>query len=298
MTAEVELARIQQPAPMAAARPRWTVRTLVHDWRIAVAVSMLATAGIVALLAPALAPYHPTQLATGVPLQPPGGGHLMGTDVFGRDQLSRVLYGTRISVSVSVLVVIGSLGVGLPLGLIAGYAGGRVDFLLGRAIDVMFAFPSLLLALVLTTVLGVGLRTAMIALAIVYMPVAVRFVRGAALVERNRDYVTAARVCGVSPFRIVWRHILPNILSPLLVVASSIMAFTVLAEAALSYLGLGAQPPSSSWGTMLTENQAYLTTAPYLVLFPGLAISYLVIALNLLGDGMRDYLDPRQRGTR
>ena len=258
---------------------------------------MLLVAVFVAIFASVIAPYDPARLGAGPPKTPPTLAYPLGTDQFGRDQLSRIIFGTRISVGVALIVVAGSFLAGFPLGLATGYKGGRFDYITGRALDVVFAFPTILLALVLATLLSPSLQTAVIALIIVYIPIVSRFVRGAVKSERVRDYVVAARVAGASPLWIVVRHIVPNIASPLLVLASSIMAFTVLAEAGLSYLGFGAQPPTSSWGKMLTENSAYFATDPYLALFPGIAIMLLVLALNLLGDGLRDHLDPRYRGA-
>jgi ABC-type dipeptide/oligopeptide/nickel transport system permease subunit len=273
------------------------LRLLLRDKRAAVALPVLVLMGLVALFAPLIEPHDPAQLNVGTPLQLPSFEFPMGTDGFGRDQLSRVIAGTRISVMVALIVAGAAIAIGFPIGLIVGYAGGRLDFAVGRVLDVMFAFPSLLLALVLSTILGPGLRTAIIAMIIVYVPIVARFVRGVVAAERGREYVAAARIAGASPVRIVVRHIVPNTISPLLVLTTAIMAFAVLLEAALSYLGFGTQPPVSSWGKMLTENQTYAATEPYLVIFPGLAITVLVLALNVLGDSLRDHLDPRQRET-
>jgi ABC-type dipeptide/oligopeptide/nickel transport system permease subunit len=283
------------PPPRAARRAATSLRVLLRDRRAMVAAPVLLVIVIVAAFAPILSPYDPAQLNAGPALQGPSLDYPMGTDAFGRDQLSRVIAGARISVGVALIVAGIAIAIGFPLGLIIGYVGGRLDFAVGRVLDVLFAFPSLLLALVLSTILRPGLRTVIIALSIVYVPIVARFVRGAVAAERRRDYVTAARIAGASPLRIVLRHIVPNTISPLLVLTTAIMAFTVLAEAALSYLGFGAQPPTSSWGKMLTENQSYASTDTYLVIFPGLAITVLVLALNVLGDSLRDHLDPRQR---
>ncbi len=255
---------------------------------------MLLLVFLVALLAPLLEPYSPTQMGI-AGTQGPSWAHPMGTDPFGRDQLSRVLAGSRISVSISLIVVTVSLSIGIPLGLLSGYARGRLDFIAGRALDVMFAFPSLLLALVLTAMFGPGLHTATAALCVIYIAPVTRFVRGLVFVERDRPYVTAARISGATPLNIMIRQIAPNIASPLLVIASFIMSAAVLLEAALSYLGFGVQPPAASWGRMLTDNSGYLMTKPYLIIFPGLAIVFLVFSLTLVGDGLRDHLDPRQR---
>ncbi|MEN3284490.1 MAG: peptide/nickel transport system permease protein [Solirubrobacteraceae bacterium] len=256
---------------------------------------MLIFVAAVAILAPVIEPYDPAKQAVGAPLQSPTPAYPAGTDAFGRDQLSRLIAGAQISVMVAVIVALVSVLLGGALGLVLGYRGGRIDFVVGRVLDVAFSFPDLLLALVLSAILGAGLKTVTIALCIIYIPVATRFVRGVVTAERAKDYVSAARVTGASPLRIMFRHIVPNIVSPVLVLATSIMAFSILAEAALSYLGFGSQPPTSSWGKMLSENIAYVSTEAYLVIIPGLAITFVVVALSLLGDGLRDYLDPRQR---
>jgi len=279
--------------PAVAERPGiGSLRHLMSDWRVAVACAMLGAAGLIAVLGPVVIPYPYDLIGAGPPREPMSLAHPMGTDQFGRDQLSRVVWGTRISIGIPLAVLVGAVGLGLPMGLVIGYARGPIDDLVSRVLDVMFAFPVLLLVLVLATALGPGLATATIALVAVYVPVVARIVRGAVVVESEREYVLSARVIGARSARIVLRHILPNVTSPVVVSATSIMGFSILAEAAISFLGVGAQPPASSWGKMLTDSSAYYATAPYLAVFPGLAIVYLVLALNLLGDGLRDKLDP------
>jgi peptide/nickel transport system permease protein len=279
------------------------VRRVVHrgssavasDWRIGFGTLVLGSLVVVAVAAPLLAPYEPNKLQVGEALTLPSLGHPLGTDPFGRDQLSRVMFGARISLGVGAAVALASVGVGLPIGLASGYSRGRFDYWTGRVLDLMFAFPGLLLALVFTTILGPSLETATIALAVIYVPIAARFIRGAVARERAQDYVLAAEIAGARSSRVLVHHILPNVASQLLVIISLIMAFAVLAEAGLSFLGLGVQPPAASWGRMLTDNRSYLTTAPYLVVFPGAAITLVVLALSLLGDGLRDRLDPLQQ---
>ncbi|GAA4664448.1 ABC transporter permease [Amycolatopsis dongchuanensis] len=252
---------------------------------------LLGLITIAALLAPAIQPYDPQDLTAGIPLDPPSPEHWFGVDDFGRDQLSRILDGARISLSISGIVAAVSMAVGTPIGLFLGYRRGRLDFVVGRLLDVMFAFPGLLLALVLATALGPGLTTATIAMCIIFTPLAIRFVRGVVASESVSDYVVAARIVGASSVRIAFRHLLPNIKSQLFVIATLIMSFAVLTEAALSFLGVGAQPPSASWGRMITDGRAYITTQPFLALIPALAIAVLVLLLNTLGDGLRDRLD-------
>ena len=280
------------------ARPNTSsIAHFLRDRRVATASVMLLLAAVVAVIGPLLVPYPYDLMGAGPPRESITLAHPMGTDQFGRDQLSRVVWGTRVSLGVPLAVLLGALGVGLPLGLWAGYARGLIDNLLSRVFDLMFAFPVLLLVLVIATLLGPGLATATLALVIVYVPVLARLVRGAVMVESEREYVVSARVAGATPARIVFRHILPSVTSPVLVTATSIMAASILSEAAISFLGVGAQPPTSSWGRMLTDSSAYYSTAPYLAVFPGLAIVYLVLLLNLLGDGLRDQLDPHSVGA-
>lgn len=271
----------------------WT--TLKSDKRLLVAVVMMTTLALVAAFGPLLVRFQPYEVFTTVPLSPPSWAHPMGSDVFGRDTLSRLVTGARISIFVAFAVAAGSISIGFPLGLVIGFKGGRLDQVASRILDTMFAFPSILLALLVTTVLGPGLMTVVYALIAAYVPIVTRVIRSAALAEVGREYVVAARVTGVRSLAIAVKHVVPNITSPLLVMTSLLMSVTVLAEAALSYLGLGAQPPTPSWGNMLTEDSPYIFVAPWLSIFPGLAIAYFVLSLNLLGDGLRDQLDPRLR---
>ncbi len=254
-------------------------------------------AGVVlaALFAPALAPADPTRTDFGALLQPPSRAHLLGTDDLGRDILSRVIYGARTSLLAGVIAVGLAVAVGVPLGLLSGYFRGRLDNVLMRITDALLSFPLLVLALAIAAVLGAGLTKAMLAVGIVFTPGFIRLARAQVLSEREKVYVEAARALGASDRRIIWRHILPNSLSPVLVQASLAMAAAITAEATLSFLGLGTQPPTPSWGSMLNIAQAYLTRAPWMALWPGLAIFVTVLALNLVGDGLREVLDPRLR---
>ncbi|MDI3318020.1 MAG: ABC transporter permease [Bacillota bacterium] len=251
---------------------------------------------VVALFAPWLAPHDPFRQDYGALLRPPSPAHPLGTDELGRDELSRLLYGARISLEAGILSVGLAVLIGLPLGLFAGFAGGFWDeAVIGRLTDAMLAFPSLILALAIAAVLGPSLTNAMLAIGVSMVPTYVRLVRGQVLAEREREYVEASRALGAGAWRQLFRHILPNVLSPLLVQASLGVASAVIAEASLSYLGLGTQPPTPSWGSMLHTAQGYLTVAPWLATYPGLAIFVTVLAINLVGDGLRDLLDPRQR---
>ncbi len=252
-----------------------------------------------AIFAPLIAPHGPTQQYRDALLVPPvweDGGQwrfLLGTDAVGRDMLTRLIYGARFSLFIGVVVVGIAMVGGVTIGLIAGYFRGAVDTVIMRLMDIILAFPSLLLALVMVAILGPGLLNAMIAIAIVLQPHFVRLTRASVLNELNREYVTSARVAGASPFYLMTKTILPNCLGPVIVQATLSFSNAILDAAALGFLGMGAQPPTPEWGTMLAEAREFITRAWWVVTFPGLAILITVLAINLMGDGLRDALDPK-----
>ena len=253
---------------------------------------------ILAIFAGAVAPYGPSEQFRDALLEPPvwqGGTtrFLLGTDAVGRDLLTRLLFGARYSLFIGCIVVSISLVVGILIGLFAGYLGGAVDTLIMRLMDIILAFPSLLLALALVAILGPSLTNAMIAIALVQQPHYVRLARASVMSEKTKDYVTAARVAGVGPLRLMFRTILPNCMAPLIVQAALSFSNAILDAAALGFLGMGAQPPTPEWGTMLAEAREFILRAWWVVTFPGLAILVTVLAINLMGDGLRDALDPR-----
>ncbi|MFT4122813.1 MAG: ABC transporter permease [Microbacteriaceae bacterium] len=250
---------------------------------------------LVAALGPVVAPYGVNATDVLDALQPPSPAHWFGTDDLGRDVLTRVMLAARVSLQVALVSVTFALVVGTAVGLVSGYLGGWVDTVLMRAIDVMFAFPVLLLALAIVAILGPGLTTAMLAIGVVYTPIFARVTRASTLSITQEPYVKASRAMGTRRSRILVRHILPNISGPLIVQTSLSLAFAILSEAALSFLGLGVQPPQPSWGRMLFDAQGFLSTAWWLSVFPGAAIFVTVLAFNLVGDGLRDVLDPRHR---
>ena len=248
-----------------------------------------------AIFAPWVSPYSPIKPDFFNILKAPDRAHLMGTDDLGRDVMSRVIFGTRTSLLAGVISVGIAVIIGLPVGLISGYYRGRLDDVLMRVTDAMLSFPFLVLALAIAAALGTVLGKAMIAIGIVFTPQFIRLARGQVLSEREQNYVEAARGLGAGDARIIGRHILPNIVSPMFVQASLATAAAITAEAALSFLGLGTQPPTPSWGSMLNIAQAYLGSAPWMATWPGLAIFLTVLAINLTGDGLREALDPRLR---
>ena len=248
---------------------------------------------IVAALAPLLSPYDPVSADFADVLTPPSGKHLFGTDDIGRDILSRVVHGSRVSLQAGLFTVAVALSIGLPLGLVAGYLGGQVDNVIMRALEVILSFPGLVLALGITAVLGPRLIHALFAIGVVFVPNFARLIRAQVLTVKENDFVSAARALGASDPRLVVLHILPNCLAPLLVQCSFSIAFGILTESALSFLGMGTQPPTPSWGIMLSMGRGYLEQAPWLGAFPGAAIFLTVLGFNLLGDGIRDALDPR-----
>src|SRR5438045_971939 len=257
--------------------------------------AVLLAAIVVALAASLLAPYDPLAQNLGNILARPGRAHWLGTDNVGRDVLSRVIWGTRVSlvagfVSVAIAAVAGGV-----LGMLAGYAGGRADGVVMRLMDAVLSFPPLVLALALGAVLGAGLTGVLIALGVVYTPTFARLMRGQVLRVTARDYVDAARALGAPGWRIAWRHVVPNAAAPIVVQAALSVAFAILAEASLSFLGLGVQPPAASWGSMINAGRVYLQQAPWIVFGPGTALFVMVVALNFVGDAVPDGLDPRLR---
>jgi len=248
---------------------------------------------LIALLAPLLAPHPPNALSLKDALTSPCREHILGTDEFGRSILSRIIFGARVSLNIALIASAVALGIGVPLGALAGYYGGWFDSVVQGLVDLTWAFPTILAALAIMFILGTGLHSVMIAVGVVYWAGYARITRGQFLALREEEYVQAARALGASNFRIIWRHLLPNSLAPLLVQLSLGMGQVILIEASLSFLGLGAQPPTPSWGAMLSNGRAYLLVAPWQTLFPGVTIMLVVLGFNLMGDGLRDALDPR-----
>lgn len=256
---------------------------------------VLAAVVVIALTASFITPYGVNDVDVPQALRPPSGAHWMGTDELGRDVLSRVLMGVQASMKVAVVSVAFAAVVGVTLGVLAGYRGGWLDTVVMRIVDVMFAFPVLLLALAIVAVLGPGLTTTILAIGVVYVPIFARVARASTLSVRVEPYVAMSRTMGTGSGFILTRHILPNITGPLIVQTSLSLAFAILSEAALSFLGLGLQPPQPSLGRMIFDSQGFVTLAWWMAVFPGLAIFVIVLACNLLGDGLRDVLDPKQR---
>jgi peptide/nickel transport system permease protein len=262
--------------------------------RVGMVGAFLTTAFILAaLFGTQLAPHKPNDMHFTDAFSPPTTEFPLGTDDFGRDILSRIMYGARVSMTVALIAVGIASTVGTALGMVAGYGPRFVDEIIMRAMDVLFAFPTLLLALAIMAVLGRGVVNAMIAIGIVYIPIFARIARAAVLAIKNDEFIQAARALGASDWRIVTRHILPNILAPVIVETALSLSFAILAEASLSFFGLGTQPPDPSWGRMLAEGRDFFRQSVYMGIFPGLAITLSVIGFNFLGDGLRDVLDPR-----
>ena len=280
--------------PTRRVRTRWT---LPRRWRnpigIAGALIVVATVAI-ALGAPLIAPYDPDAQDSDR-LLGPRWANLMGTDELGRDTFSRIIFGARVSLQVGIVSVLVALVVGSLLGLVAGFWGGALDTWLMRVVDVLFAFPGLVLAIVIAGLLGASRNNAMIAIGVVYAPAFARVIRGSVLAVMSEPYVEAGRVIGATSPRLIRLHVLPNILAPLIVMTTVYLSSAILAEAGLSFLGLGTQPPEPSWGGMLNIARTYMELNPWMAIFPGLAIMIVVLGFNFLGDGLRDVLDPRLR---
>jgi peptide/nickel transport system permease protein len=302
------------PVPLGVTRPpeslwRQALRAFFRQRSAVIGLVIIITLVTLAILAPLIAPYDPVQVLIGVEdvqkRAPPcihllgcsaeQPQHIMGTDGNVRDEFSRILYGARVSLYVGFITVGFAIVVGILLGAIAGYVGGWLDNLIMRVLDVLLAFPSLLLAIAIVSVLGPGLTNAMLAIAVVSIPAYARVMRASVLSVKEEEYTVAARTLGVSSAQILFRHIMPNAISPLIVQATLGIGTAILETAALSFLGLGAQPPTPEWGSMLSAERNQVFSAPHLVFFPGLAIMVNVLGFNLLGDGLRDALDPRLR---
>jgi len=249
---------------------------------------------LVAIFAPVVAPYDPLATSWSAIRKAPSAAHWFGTDEIGRDVLSRVIWGARASLLAGVVAALISLSIGVPIGLLAGYAGGRTDMLISRLTDAVLACPFLILAIALAAFLGPSLTNAMIAIGVSATPVFIRLTRGQTLAIKAEDFVLAARAIGNPPWRVAIVHVLPNVVPALIVQATLAIAAAVIAEASLSFLGLGQQPPAPSWGSMLNTAKNYMDNAPWMAIWPGLSIFLLVLSFNLVGDGLRDALDPRQ----
>ena len=273
-------------------RRRRVLRRLARHKSAAIGFGIIVVLIVIALTAPLIAPYDPIGLSRSV-LQPPSGDHVMGTDNLGRDIFSRVVYGTRISLQMGFIAIAIAATIGTAMGLVAGTYGGLVDNVFMRFVDALMAVPGILLALTVAAVLGTGLHVAMIAVGIAWIPGFARIVRSLVLQVNAMPYIEAAKSLGSSDTRLIWRHVLPNALTPVLVLASLGIGSAVLIGAALSFLGVGAKPPTAEWGIMLSEGRQFMRSAWWVMAFPGLAITVTVLAANLVGDGLRDALDPR-----
>jgi peptide/nickel transport system permease protein len=289
------------PAIVAAQQPFRRTPVAVLDLvrthrRVSVALLLLAMLFLIALLSPVISPHDPLAVNADDSYLPPlSPNHLLGTDELGRDLFSRILWGARVSLPVGFVAVAVGLFGGGAIGMLSGYAGGVVDLLLMRLVDALLAFPGLILAIALVAALGPGLRNAMIAIGIVAIPVYARLVRAVVLQLKQMEFIVATRSIGATPLRLILRHLVPNLLNPIIVQVSLSAGFAILAEATLSFLGLGAQPPTPDWGQMINTGGAFLTNDPWLAIVPGAAISVTVYSFNLLGDSLRDALDPRIR---
>ncbi|MBC7812963.1 MAG: ABC transporter permease [Burkholderiales bacterium] len=276
-------------------RNRRLLRRVLRTGNITFGASALLIITALAIFAPVISPYDPLAVIAADRLQPPSILHLFGTDDFGRDVLTRVLYGAQLSLQVGLISVALASFTGSALGVLAGYYGGRIDAVIMRFIDVLLAFPSILLALAIVAILGRSLPNVMLAVGISTIPLYTRVVRASTLSIKQVDFILAARAIGCPSWRIMTNHILPNVIAPIIVVTTNGIAGAIIAGAALGFLGLGAVSPTPEWGLMLSEGRAYLRAASWVTTFPGLAIMVTVMAINLLGDGLRDVFDPRLR---
>jgi len=270
-------------------------RHLVRNRGALIGLVIIGTFIVGAVFAPIIATHSPTETSIANRLESAGAEYWLGTDELGRDVFSRLLHGGRISLNIGIISVAIGIVIGVPVGAVSGYYGGRLDIIVQRFIDIMIAFPGILLAIVVVTVLGVGVTNVMIATGIASVPIYARLVRGSVLAAKEQSYVSAARAAGIRDFSIIFRHILPNCLAPVIVQSTFQIATSILWAAGLGFLGLGAQAPTPEWGAMLSNGRDYIRTAHHLTTFPGLAILLMVLGFNLVGDGLRDALDPKTR---
>jgi len=266
---------------------------LLRNWSGLIGLILVVIYVTVAIFAESLAPFPPNEQHPADRLQPPGPVYRLGTDEFGRDLLSRLIFGARNSLTVSLSSVLAATLTGVAIGVVAGYAGGITDNAIMRVVDILFAFPAILLALFIAAALGPGQRNTVIAIAVVYLPIFARVGRAAVLDIKDREFVDASRSLGAGHLRIVGRHILPNATAPIIVQVSLALSWAILTEASLSFLGLGVIPPAPSWGGMLSESRVLMELAPWTVFMPGIAIMVAILGFNLLGDGLRDVFDPK-----
>jgi ABC-type dipeptide/oligopeptide/nickel transport system permease subunit len=292
------MALVHPPLPRVAGSLRLAARQFPRHRAATIGLVCLVLICLAVALAPLIAPFDPIQIKLSAKLKPPSLEHWLGTDHFGRDVFSRLLYGGRTSLSVGLLVVAFAVVLGVPVGLVSGYLGGRVDNLVMRLVDAFLTFPPLLLAVALVGLLGPDIQNVMLALGLVQAPVLARMVRGSTLAVREDVYVTAARALGAGPMRIVLSHLLRNVMSPIVVQLTIVFSAAVVAEASLSFLGFGTQPPQPSWGRDMSEARRFLADAPWMFLAPTGAIMLCVLSINFMGDGLRDALDPRAWRTR
>ena len=272
------------------------IRTFKNNKTSAVGLFMSITIVLIALFAPWISPYDPIAQDMNIQHAPPGWEHPFGTDSYGRDQFSRILWGARVSLVVGTLSVLFAMAAGIPLGMIGGYTGGRIDNLVNRFIDMFMSFPIVILGLLVLAIMGPGLIKIVIAIALAITPRIARLARGSTLAIKGKEFIEAARAIGQSNIKIMFIHILPNILGELLVMGTLWVATAIIVEASLSFIGLGVRPPTPSWGAMIREGLDQLTNAPWLSFFPGLAIFLSVFSFNLIADGLRDISDPKLRG--
>ncbi|EEG77274.1 ABC transporter permease [Dethiobacter alkaliphilus] len=251
-----------------------------------------------AVFAPFLTTYDPIRTDMGNARQSPSAEHILGTDDLGRDMFTRLIYGARVSLQIGLIAVVIGLAAGVPLGALSGYYGGTFDLIVQRLVDIMIAFPGILLAIVVVTILGQGVNNVMIAIGIASIPIYTRLVRGSVLAVKEQRFVAAAKVLGISNYKIILRHIMPNCLGPIVVQSTFQVATAILWAAGLSFIGIGATRPTPEWGLMLSSGRQFIQTSPHLTTYPGLAILFLVLGFNLLGDGLRDALDPKSRSVR